>query len=102
MSRLALHLFGPPRVELGGEELHIPRRKAIALLTYLAVEIGRHSRDSLATLLWPEYDQSSARADLRRTLSVLNRALGGEWLTTDRETVGIDPDVDVSGEYPLS
>mgnify|MGYP000169791629 CR=1 FL=1 len=30
-----------------------------------------------APLLWPELDASRARADLRRTLSVLNRELGG-------------------------
>jgi len=60
MSRLRLYLLGPPHVELDGEPLHLPRRKAMALLAYLA-ETGRaHSRDSLATLLWPEYDQCSA------------------------------------------
>jgi DNA-binding SARP family transcriptional activator/predicted ATPase len=91
MPRLALYLLGPPRVELDGEEIHIARRKAVALLAYLAVTGGSHSRDSLATLLWPEYDQSGARADLRRTLSVLNRTLGSEWLTADRETAGLNP-----------
>ena len=96
MSRLALYLLGPPRVELDGEELHIGRRKAVALLAYLAVTGRPHSRDSLATLLWPEYDQSSARADLRRTLSLLNRTLGEEWLTVDRETAGLNPDADPS------
>ena len=75
--------------------MHIGRRKAVALLAYLAVTGQPHSRDSLATLLWPEYDQSSARADLRRTLSLLNRTLGDEWLTADRETAGLNPDADV-------
>ena len=37
MSYLALYLLGQPRVELNGEELHIGRRKATALLAYLAV-----------------------------------------------------------------
>ena len=58
MSRLALYLLGPPRLELDGEPVEVPRRKAVALLAYLAVTGGHHSRDSLATLLWPEYDQS--------------------------------------------
>lgn len=31
MSRLALYLLGPPRVELDGAEIHIGRRKALAL-----------------------------------------------------------------------
>lgn len=51
-----------------------------------------HKRDALTTLLWPEYDQSSARADLRRTLSLLNRSLGEEWFTVDRETAGLSFD----------
>jgi DNA-binding SARP family transcriptional activator len=91
MSRLVYNLLGPPRVELDGEELHIPRRKAVALLAYLAVEPSRHSRDVLATLLWSDYDQSGARGRLRRTLSTLNRTLGGVWLTVDRDRVGVNP-----------
>ena len=94
MSRLGLYLLGPPRLELDGEPVQIGRRKALALLIYLAVTRRRHSRDALATLFWPEYDQSSARADLRRTLSVLTRALGKEWVTADRETVGASQDTD--------
>jgi DNA-binding SARP family transcriptional activator len=38
------------------------------------------------------YDQSRARADLRRTLSLLNRTLGEESLAADRETVGLAPE----------
>jgi DNA-binding SARP family transcriptional activator len=67
----------------------------VALLAYLAVTGGSHSRDSLATLLWPEYDQSRARAALRRTLSELDSALGGEWLTADRVTAGLNPDAEL-------
>ena len=94
MSRLVLHLLGPPRLELDGEPVHIGRRKAVALLAYLAVTVRSHSRDSLATLLWPEYDQSRARANLRRALSLLNRTLGEGWLTTDREIAGLNPEAD--------
>ncbi|MBE3560404.1 MAG: alpha/beta hydrolase, partial [Ktedonobacteraceae bacterium] len=50
----------------------------------------RHSRDTLAALLWPEYDQTHARATLRRTLSVLNKALAGQWLQIEREMVGLN------------
>jgi hypothetical protein len=37
MSRLALYLLGPPRLELDGEPVEIGRRRAVALLAYLAV-----------------------------------------------------------------
>ncbi|MBN1811108.1 MAG: AAA family ATPase [Anaerolineae bacterium] len=95
MAKFALYLLGPPRLEVDGEPVQISRRKAMALLAYLAVTGESHGRDSLATLLWPEYDQSRARADLRRTLSVLNGTLGAEQLVVDRETAGVNPDADL-------
>lgn len=91
MSRLSLYLLGSPRVELDGEPLEVGRRKAMALLAYLAVTGRAHGRDALATFFWPEYDQSRARAALRRTLSALNTALGKGWLQADRETIGLRP-----------
>ena len=63
MCCLALCLLGPPRVELEGKRVRIGRRKALALLAYLAAEPGRHSRDALATLLWPEFDQQGPVAN---------------------------------------
>ncbi len=95
MSRLALSLLGPPRIERDGMLIDVDTRKAIALIAYLAVTRQRHSRDALAALLWPEYDQSHARATLRRTLSTLNKALDGPWLEVDRETIGLNPDSDL-------
>ena len=90
MSRLALTLFGPPRVERDGSPVNTDTRKAIALIAYLAVTKQPHSRDTLAALLWPEYDQPHARATLRRTLSALHKALAGAWLRIDRETLSLD------------
>ena len=101
MSQLSVYFLGPPRVECGGEPIHIGRRKVMALLAYPAVEKGRHGRDTLATLLWPEYDQSRARADLRRTLSLLKGTLGEGFLLVDRETVDLSgfrkPDRSLAG-----
>jgi DNA-binding SARP family transcriptional activator len=90
MSRLALFLLGPPRIERDGVLISVDTRKAIALLAYLAVTHQRHSRDILASLLWPEYDQANARSALRRTLSTLNKALAGDWLDIDRGTISLD------------
>lgn len=102
MSHLALYLLGPPRIERlregarDSEPVQISRRKVVALLAYLAVTRTPHSRDALATLLWPERSQSRARAYLRRALSELNRTLGQGFLTIDRETAGLDPSADLS------
>ncbi len=98
MAQLALYFLGSPRVELAGEEVRICRRKALALLAYLAVTGDSHTRDALATLFWPEHDQSRARASLRTALVSLKKTLGTEWLDVDREflslgqTVGSVPD----------
>jgi ABC-type oligopeptide transport system substrate-binding subunit/DNA-binding SARP family transcriptional activator len=93
MSRLALYLLGPPLAELDGKEIHIGRRKTMALLSYLALENRRHSRDTLAALFWPELDTAHARGYLRRALSELNRRLDGQAVDADRETVSLNPEV---------
>ncbi len=88
--RLALFLLGAPQVEREGKPVEIVRRKAMALLAYLAVSGESHRRESLMALLWPEYDQGRARADLRRTLSVLNTTLGADWFHTEGELVSLN------------
>ncbi|MBI4771189.1 MAG: AAA family ATPase, partial [Chloroflexi bacterium] len=85
MPELKIQLLGPPRIERDGRPLAVDTRKATALLAYLAVTGEAHSRDTLAALFWPDVDE--ARAALRRTLSALNKALNGQWLEIDRETI---------------
>ena len=92
MSRLALSLLGPPRIERDGVPVRVSRHKAVALLAYLAVTGQIHRRDALSTLLWPEQDQSRARAGLRRALAALKEALGEGWLEADRESIGLNLD----------
>jgi DNA-binding SARP family transcriptional activator/lipopolysaccharide biosynthesis regulator YciM len=87
--RTRIWLLGAPRVEHEGKEIEVDTRKAIALLAYLAVTRRRHARDSLAGLLWPEYNQTRARAALRRTLSSLGAARAAGWLVADRESVDL-------------
>ncbi|WP_029215400.1 AfsR/SARP family transcriptional regulator [Kallotenue papyrolyticum] len=95
MAQLALYLFGPPRLERDGVELEVDTRKALALLAYLALERQAHSRETLATLLWPEYSTERAYANLRRTIWSLNRALGREMLEINRDTVLLPPEADL-------
>ncbi len=90
-SQPIFFLFGAPRLEREGAPVELDTRKALALLAYLALTRTAHSRDALATLLWEDYDQSRARAALRRTLSVLHSALGDGQLEIDRENVGLNP-----------
>jgi DNA-binding SARP family transcriptional activator len=95
MYRLTLFLLGSPRIERDGEAVQVRRRKAMPLLAYLAVMSGSHSRDALATLFWSEYDQSRARAGLRRVLASLKKSLGEGWLDVDRESAGLNHEAEV-------
>jgi len=91
VSTIHLSLLGVPRLEQDAETLPIQRRKTLAILAYLAVTGHPHSREALATLFWPEHDQSSALANLRRELSRIKGALGEQALVADRLQVGLDP-----------
>jgi predicted ATPase/DNA-binding SARP family transcriptional activator len=90
MTQLFIYLLGSPRIERDGASINLDTRKASALIAYLAIAKQRQSRDTLAALLWPEFDQAHARATLRRTLSTLNKALGGDFLEISREYINLD------------
>lgn len=89
MQQISLFLLGAPRLLRDGHSVATDTRKAVALLAYLTLTNQPHSRDSLAALFYPDTDQSHARGALRRTLSTLNKALGGECLNSSREYVSI-------------
>lgn len=80
MSKLKIYLLGPPRVFRDNTQISFDRRKAHALLAYLALTRGSHSRDVLAALLWPEAESSRAHASLNNHLWVLRNGGMSEWL----------------------
>jgi DNA-binding SARP family transcriptional activator len=57
------------------------------LLIYLAERGESQRRESLAAMFWPESDSSHSKAALRRTLSALRKAVGGDWVSADRDTI---------------
>jgi predicted ATPase/DNA-binding SARP family transcriptional activator len=91
-SSIKLYLLGAPRLERDGAPAPIERRKAVALLAYLALTEQSHLRDALATLLWPDSGQTPARANLRHTLVMLKQALGDDTLDIAWESVAIKPE----------
>ena len=78
MSKLELNFLGMYRVKLKGVPADsFESNKVRALLAYLAVEVERpHAREALATLLWPDWPDSSARSNLRYALADLRKAIG--------------------------
>ncbi len=102
MGDLYLTLLGPPEVRHGDQVLLFSTRKELALLIYLAVEGGVHSRKKLSEQFWPEGDARHGRAALRITLLHLRHMLGEgidvppvPHLLIKRDTLGLDPTSDI-------
>jgi DNA-binding SARP family transcriptional activator len=96
VSSLHIFLLGTPQIESDGQIIPVPRRKVLALLAYLAVTGRMQTREALAALFWPDYDQSSAYANLRRHLSWLKELFSEESvLAADRMQVGLDSGVEL-------
>jgi DNA-binding SARP family transcriptional activator len=82
-----LKLLGPPSIALpASAEGPPPGIKGLALLAYLTLEPGAHTRDELAALLWGESPEAAARGSLRQVLLLIRQNLG-EVLRVDRQTV---------------
>jgi DNA-binding SARP family transcriptional activator/predicted ATPase len=95
MARLTLQVLGGFAMRRdSGPAVRLPRRKAEALLTYLALPPGRaHPRDKLATLLWGDTGEDQARQSLRQALAALRQALPRKprpVLLADHDTVALD------------
>jgi DNA-binding SARP family transcriptional activator/predicted ATPase len=96
MSHLLLRLFGTFHATLDKSGVISFRSDSErALLVYLAMNPDRpHSRESLASLLWPDVVEDKARNNLRVTLFRLRKALtindnSPGWLHTDADGIFI-------------
>lgn len=95
MAGINLSWLGTPIIERDGAAIELETRKAIAMLSFLAFSPTPISRESLAAFFWPEFDQTHALGNLRRTLFSLNRSIGAEILASSRDHIGIEPAADV-------
>jgi len=99
MGLLRLAVFGPPEVFHDENRLSFALHKAEALLLYLAVEGGMHSRSQLAAMLWPDSEPSTARNALRNALALLRSLLADasaaehSHLLLEQELLGLNPQV---------
>ena len=78
MASVRLTLLGPPSVSLTDKAPNVPAlgAKDLALLTFLVLEPGPHTREELAGLLWGESSEAEARTSLRQSLQHLRTQLG--------------------------
>jgi DNA-binding SARP family transcriptional activator/pimeloyl-ACP methyl ester carboxylesterase/class 3 adenylate cyclase len=91
MTQLSLRLLGGLRAQHGsGRPLAIRRKKAQALLAYLALHPGAaSSRDALAGLLWSGTGDEHARHNLRQTLFALRQAIAPDPFIVEGGLVGL-------------
>ena len=93
MGGLQIWLFGTPRLAFEGAawRFAVPPR-AVQLLAYLALRREPVRRSVVAAALWPDELDTTARANLRRHLHHLRRALpdvpGVNWLVEDGQLIG--------------
>lgn len=88
MAGVVLTLLGPPSVTstAAGSTVLPLGAKELALLAFLTLEPGSHTREELAGLLWGESSESEARGSLRQALKHLRGSLS-EILRSDRSVV---------------
>ena len=94
MADLDISLFGPIQVIAGGQPVNtFESDKVRALLAFLVVEADQpHRREKLATLLWPDMPDMTARGNLRHALANLRQVIGDHnadppYLIINRKTI---------------
>ena len=94
MAHLCIRLFGTFQVTIDEAPVSaFASDKVRALLAYLAVEAGQpQRRQKLAGLLWPDYPEASANANLRTALANLRTVIGDSYaappyLLISRQTI---------------
>jgi LuxR family maltose regulon positive regulatory protein len=84
-----LSWLGPPVIKADDHPLRLEMRKTLALLAYLSLSPQSPTRETLATMFWPEFDQQHSLTNLRRNLFSLAKSLQPGLLETDREKIGL-------------
>jgi DNA-binding SARP family transcriptional activator len=93
MPSVSLTLCGGVAVTGEGVSAASLSAKSLALLAYLALEPGAHSREELMALLWGEYPEEKARASLRQALMHLREVLPN-CIKVERTSVALTGDVE--------
>lgn len=90
MAEVAIRLLGYPTVSGSSGARSIGLRHALALIAILAAAPGPVGRGRLAGLLWPDVNEETARARLRRLMHKLGESLGKGVLHVSGGSVTID------------
>jgi len=92
---LEIKAFGNLTINKDGNALDLPiSTRGQVLLVYLVLEGGKHHRNTLSAIFWPESPESKANTSLRVALTELRKAVG-DYLEISRTSIGILPDSDI-------
>ena len=88
-----------PKVLVNKQEMMFPYKKVEALLYYMAVEKSA-TRDQIATLLWEDCDESSARKNVRHALYTIRKVFGEELITSPtRQNLELNQELEIESDY---
>ena len=75
MSQLYIRVFGSPEITHKEQVLSFSSRKEKAILLYLALEGGKHSRKELLRIFWPDLDARRGHTVLRGAIMRLRKSM---------------------------
>ena len=96
---LKVSLLGTPHIELNGETITFPYKRADALLYYMLVKRST-TRQQLVALLWENCDEQTGLKNLRNTLYTIKKILGADFLLSPQKAVvSINPEWEIDCDY---
>lgn len=96
---LKVTMLQTPRIELDGEVLSLPFKRADALLYYMLVQRSA-TRQELIALLWEGCDEATGLKNLRNALYTLKKTLGGDLLLSPQKSlVVLNEEWDIESDY---
>ena len=91
MEKISVHLLGRPYVEVNGERVNFPYKKAEGFFYYLCVKKNA-TREEIIYVLWGSDNENVGRKNLREAVYQIKKLLGKEILLTAGHTsISLNP-----------
>lgn len=92
MEKIKVHLLGRPYVELNGERINFPYKKAEGFFYYLCIKKNA-TREEIIYVLWGADNENVGRKNLREAVYQIKKLLGKEILvTTGHTSISLNPE----------
>ena len=92
MANISVHLLGRPYVEVDGERVNFPYKKAEGFFYYLCVK-KTATREEIIYVLWGADNENVGRKNLREAVYQIKKLLGKEILVTAGHTsISLNPE----------